>query len=186
MSTSAPPLVITVDDNLLLREITTADAPAIFKLIDSNRVYLRKWLPFVDYTRAVSDTESYILGVTEAGNFSDLVFVILYREQHVGVIGFKGVDLLNKKLEVGYWLAEAHQGKGIMIRCCKAVINYAFDKLDINRVQLKVAIGNEKSKSIPLKLGFKKEGVERDGELGSMGVFYDLEVYSLLKREWQK
>ena len=186
MKSSAQPLVISVDENLRLREIAATDAPAIFNLIDSNRNYLREWLPFVDYTKAVSDTEAFILTVTAEANFSDLVFIILYKGQPAGIIGFKGIDLINLKLEIGYWLVEAQQNKGIMIRSCRALVKHAFKQLKMNRIQIKVAIENQRSKKIPLKLDFKKEGVQREGELGSSGEFYDLEVYSLLKREWMR
>ncbi|WP_439881806.1 GNAT family N-acetyltransferase [Pontibacter sp. MBLB2868] len=183
MKTKDQVIKIEVAQYLLLREIAVTDAPAIFNLIDSNRTYLREWLPFVDYTLAVSDTESYIKSAQ--ASYSDLVFVIIYQQKHVGVIGYKGIDLINQKLEIGYWLAERQQGKGIVTRCCKALIRYAFEQMKMNRVQLKVALDNQKSKKIPLRLGFKTEGIERDGELSSNGEYHDLEVYSLLKREWQ-
>jgi ribosomal-protein-serine acetyltransferase len=186
MKASDQPIIISVDEKLELREITLSDATAIFKTIDRNRNYLRTWLPFVDYTRSVADTESYILSVSASVNFSEMVFVVLYQLQHIGIIGFKGIDPINLKLEIGYWLAEAQQGKGIMIHCCQAMINYAFESLEMNRIQLKVATGNYKSQKIPVKLGFTREGIERDGELSSTGQFHDLEVYSLLKREWKK
>ena len=178
-------LEIHVSSDILLREVSVNDAAAIFQLIDNNREYLRRWLPFVDYSKAVSDTEAFIRSVTAEANTTDIVFVVLYQGQHAGIIGFKSIDLANLKLEVGYWLAEGQQHKGIMVRCCEALVKYAFEKMQINRIQIKVAVGNSRSSSIPKKLHFTLEGVERDGELQSNGRFHDLEVYSLLKREWQ-
>jgi ribosomal-protein-serine acetyltransferase len=51
-------------------------------------------------------------------------------------------------------------------------------------VQIKVAKGNLKSLQIPRRIGFKFEGIEREGEL-HMNEYFDLEVYSILKRDWQ-
>ena len=177
---------IPVSEDLRLREVSLSDAPAIFGIINTNREFLRKWLPFVDYSKAVADTEAFIKTVTAEGNTTDLVFVVLYQGQHVGVIGFKGIDPANLKLEIGYWLAEEQQHKGIMVRSCTALIKYAFDKMQMNRVQIKVGVGNTRSSSIPKKLHFTMEGIERDGELLSNGQFHDLEVYSLLRKDWQK
>lgn len=60
---------------------------------------------------------------------------------------------------------------------------FAFEKMGINRIQIKCAVGNKLSSNIPKRLGFKLEGVERQGELLTGGVYTDLEVYSKLKSE---
>jgi len=56
----------------------------------------------------------------------------------------------------------------------------------MNRIQIKCASGNIPSKKIPQRLGFSLEGIERDGELLSDGKFTDLEVYSMLKKDFRK
>ncbi|MBC5775108.1 GNAT family N-acetyltransferase [Pontibacter sp. KCTC 32443] len=171
-----------VAPDLYLRPVTVADAPALFRIIDSQRPYLREWLPFVDLTRQVSDTTLYLQTITLST--TDKVFVILVDEVVSGLIGFKSIEMFNRKLEVGYWLSQHQQGKGIMRRCCSRLIKYAFEELRMNRIQLKVSPENHPSRNIPRKLGFTLEGIEREGELLN-GNFHDLEVYSLLKKEWQ-
>jgi ribosomal-protein-serine acetyltransferase len=173
---------IAVAPDLYLRLVTPDDAPALFNIINSQRPYLREWLPFVDLTRQVSDTTLYLQTITIST--SDKVFVIVVEEAVVGLVGFKGIEYFNRKVEIGYWLSENQQGKGIMRRCCKRLLQYAFDGMNMNRVQLKVAPANYKSRNIPVKLGFTREGIEREGELLN-GQFHDLEVYSLLKKEWK-
>jgi ribosomal-protein-serine acetyltransferase len=173
---------IAVAPDLYLRLVTPDDAPALFNIINSQRPYLREWLPFVDLTRQVSDTTLYLQTITIST--SDKVFVIVVDEAVVGLVGFKGIEYFNRKVEIGYWLSEHQQGKGIMRRCCKRLLQYAFDGMNMNRVQLKVAPANYKSRNIPVKLGFTREGIEREGELLN-GQFHDLEVYSLLKKEWK-
>lgn len=182
----ATAIEVPVSEDLKLREVSVNDAHAVFNLIDTNREFLRKWLPFVAYTKATSDTEAFIKSVTAEGNTTDLVFAVLHKGQHAGIIGFKSIDAANLKLEVGYWLAENQQHKGIITRSCSALITYAFERMKMNRIQIKVGIGNTRSNAIPKKLGFTFEGVERDGELLSNGQFHDLEVYSLLRREWDQ
>jgi ribosomal-protein-serine acetyltransferase len=71
------------------------------------------------------------------------------------------------------------QGKGIITLCVKKLVFYSFQKLKLNRIQIKVAVGNQKSAAIPQRLGFHFEGVERDGEKHN-DRFFNLEVYSLL------
>jgi len=50
-------------------------------------------------------------------------------------------------------------------------------------VQIKCAVGNLPSKNVPKRLGFKLEGIERQGELLSGNIFTDLEIFSKLKNE---
>ena len=73
-----------------------------------------------------------------------------------------------------------------MIQSVVKLIEHAFGELDMNRIQIKVAVGNDKSRRIPEKLGFQMEGIERDGELLVDNVFTDIAVYSLLRKEYKK
>ncbi len=155
-------------------------APVIFETINRDREYLKKWLPFVNYTLEMADTERFLESVNNTGK--DEIFSIWYNEEFAGLIGFKDTDRVNRKTEIGYWLAQKMQGKGIITDCVKKLCRYAFQKLKMNRVQIKVAEQNAKSEAIPLKLNFSFEGIERAGELHG-DKFVNLKVYSLLANE---
>lgn len=184
MKTPDPQLQLQIATDLYLRRATIADAPDLFHIIQRDRQYLRQWLPFIDFSQKVSDTESYLKFITAPGNLTDLVFVIVHEEEVCGLIGFKDIDSLNRKLEIGYWLAEGKQGKGIMRRACHTLLNYAFDELSMNRIEVRVGVGNERSSNIPKKLGFTLEGIKRQAEYLN-GKFHDLEVYSMLRQEFK-
>jgi ribosomal-protein-serine acetyltransferase len=100
----------------------------------------------------------------------------------IGRIGVYKIDSQNKIGEMGYWLAENAQGKGIITKSSKAIINFCFSDLQLNRIEIKCGTENLKSKAIPEKLNFTKEGVIRQGEL-LYDTFIDLNLYSLLKSE---
>lgn len=175
---------VIVDSHLRMREIQMSDAGPIFKIINKDREYLRTWLPFVDYTRMVEDTERFIKTVHAGQNeHKEMVYVILNDNEIVGIIGFRNTDKTNHKTEIGYWLAQDQQGKGIVTRCVKALVALAFEKMRMNRVQIRVAVENQKSKAIPVRLGFKLEGREREGEYLNSH-YVDLDVFGLLKKEW--
>jgi ribosomal-protein-serine acetyltransferase len=158
-------------------------AQEIFEAINRDRDYLREWLPFVDITQKVEDTESFIHSVTSEANKKDEIYTIWYNEAFAGLIGFKDTDHVNRKTEVGYWLKKNMQGKRIVTSCVEKLLRYAFLKLRMHRVQIKVAMQNIRSESIPKRLGFKLEGVEREGELHGKE-YRSLKVYSLLKSEY--
>lgn len=173
-----------VTDDILLYQLKISDAPVIFDAIDKNRDYLRKWLPFVDQTRKVSDTEEFVNSVTSVPHPTrNDVYTIWYKGRFAGLIGYKDTDWVNCKTELGYWMVENCQGKGIMTKTVEKIIDVLFSNFDINRVQIKVAVGNVRSSAIAKRLGFRFEGIERDGEK-HQDKYFDLEVFSYLKKEW--
>ena len=99
------------------------------------------------------------------------------------MIGLKSIDNLNKSAEIGYWLSEPFQKSGIVTNAAQVLIDFAFRELNINRIQIKCATENFRSKKIPQRLGFRLEGIERAGELLTGGCFVDIEVYSKLKTD---
>lgn len=175
---------LTVDHDIILRRISYSDSKVIFGLIDKYRDSLRLWLPFVDMTLSPEHTEAFI-GSLFALHSREIVFVVSYQDQAAGLIGYKDIDQHNKKLEIGYWIAPVFEGRGIITRSLKTLIETAFEKMDINRIQIKCAVTNTKSSNLPKKLNFRFEGIERAGELLN-GHFVDLEIYGLLRDDWRK
>ncbi len=173
-----------VNQEIDLRRISYSDSKAIFGLIDRNRDSLRTWLPFVDMTQSPGHTEAFI-GSLFTPHSREIVFIISYQGQTAGLIGYKDIDQHNKKLEIGYWIAPEFEGKGIVTKSLEVLIDTAFGKMEINRIQIKCAVGNSKSSNIPRRLNFRFEGVERAGELLN-GHFVDLEIFGLLKEERQQ
>lgn len=174
--------MIQISDDIVLYPLSVDDIFKIFNTLNDEREYMREWLPFVDTTREIEDTGNYVRYVLQT---ADKQFTIYYKEQFVGLIGFKDTDADNKKIEIGYWLSQNAQGKGIMTQSVSKLIEYAFNNMEMNRIQIKVAIGNHKSRRIPEKLGFQLEGIEREGELLVDNVFTDIAVYSLLRKEYK-
>lgn len=173
---------IFVDENIQLKEIGLEDVENIFNTIVTDRNYLQVWLPFVEITQDISFTRKFVESYLDSDR-TDLTFVIFHQGKFAGIIGLKDTDLDNQKTEIGYWLSELSQHKGILTRSCKALIHYIFNEMKLNRVQITVATENIKSQAVADRLGFTREGIQRDGELHSRG-FVDLVVYGLLKREW--
>lgn len=179
------PIFFQISDDITLSEAQISDGAAVFQAIDTNRKDLYQWLPFVNSVLEVDDGIKFIDYSRQAG---DLLLVIRYKKEFAGLLGLKDVDRVNKKAEIGYWLLQSFRKKGIILRSVMRLTNYAFEEIGLNRIQIKVAVNNIDSRKIPEKLGFVKEGVERDGELLHDG-YADLNIYSMLKsdevwREW--
>jgi ribosomal-protein-serine acetyltransferase len=174
-----------VDDDVELRLLKGYHAEELFRLIDSSRQYLREWLPWVDVNRDIEDTQGFINGtLKEYETKTGLHMGIWYRNHISGVIGYHDIRWDHKFTSIGYWLGEEYQGNGIMTRSCAAMVAVAFNMMELNRVEIRCAEGNHKSRAIPERLGFTREGLIRDGQW-LYHRYVDLVVYGLLRREWR-
>lgn len=179
-------MILKVNNNITLKSLEANDAKDIFHIIDTQRAYLGEWLPFVDFTKRLNDSEAFVKSVVEAPQDKfEHVFSIRKNDQFIGLIGFKSTDKINAKTEIGYWISQDYQKQGIVTESVKRICALAFQELQMNRIQIKCAVGNLPSRNIPIKLGFKFEGIERAGERVNDITFRNLEVYSLLKSEFK-
>lgn len=70
-----------------------------------------------------------------------------------------------------------------MTRCCHALVSYAFDTLELNRIVIRCHPKNTRSSAIAKRLAFSYEGTLRECAKHD-GKLHDLAVYSVLRREW--
>jgi ribosomal-protein-serine acetyltransferase len=174
-----------LDDELELVPWELDHAGELFAGVDANRGYLRQWLPWVDDCKHVDHEREFIrraLERTAAGGFDA---GIRRGGQLIGGIGFNSIDPLNRRGEIGYWLAESEQGKGVMTRACGAVVHHGFTALNLNRVAIFCATENARSRAVPERLGFALEGVYREAEW-LYDHFVDLAGYGMIAREWAR
>ena len=177
-------MILKVDQNISLELLNDKHAESIFKLINSNRVHLREWLPWVIKIQTIDDFKGFISEYNQKyTDNSDIAFVILYDFKVVGRIGIYKIDNSNKIGSIGYWLGADFQGNGIILKSVEKLIEYCFTTLDLNRIEIKCGTKNFKSQAIPIKLNFKNEGIIRQGEF-IHNDFMDLFCFSLLKSEF--
>lgn len=178
--------MITISPSLLLRPITEEDAEELFILSDENRKHLRAFLAWIDSVHEVADTKEFIKQISSNqesiydGKFAQGIEL---NGKLIGVIDFHNGNSTHKSLEIGYWLAKEHNGQGIMTKACAAMIKYAFDNSDANRILLSCVTNNFKSQAVAERLNFTKEGVERQARFFG-GQFVDVNRNSLLRHEW--
>ena len=100
-----------------MRLLEKRHAKELFALTDANRTYLRQWLPWLDATKTAKDTRGYI-GDTLKQYADNLGFAagIWHKGKIAGVAGYHSIDWGNRKVNIGYWLAEEHQGRGIITK----------------------------------------------------------------------
>lgn len=173
-----------VNDNIDLVLLESRHAEEYYALIDANREHLGQWLPWVDGTKTPDDTRAFIRNVRKRfAEKGDIVAGIRVDGKIAGFIGLEDINEALHSAEVGYWLGAEFEGKGLVTMSCRALLDYAFGEIGLQRVQIRVEPQNERSRAIPRRLGFQYEGTLRRGGL-ARNQPVDLEVYSILRDEW--
>lgn len=173
-----------VDQEIELQLFQLQDSQKLFELVNNNRDHLLTWLPWVENMDSPFQYEAIIpIWLQQFAENNGFNAGILYHGDLVGSIGLHQIDWHNRQTSIGYYLAKNAEGHGIMTRSVQALLNYAFNDLGLNRVEIRCGEKNSKSRAIPERLGFFREGKIRDGELLSTG-YHDLILYSMLAREW--
>jgi ribosomal-protein-serine acetyltransferase len=173
---------IDLGDGLEVRRLEPGDAEELFALVDPQRDRLRIWLPWPDETEAPRDIRGFIER-QRSGNGLEALGICVDGTL-VGGIGLS-VDEEHNNGELGYWVSSTHEGQGLVTRCCRALVDHAFDVIGLHRVVITVAPDNARSRAIPERLGFKQEGLAREAGRSGTG-YHDLLIYSVLENEWSR
>lgn len=175
-----------LDEEIELRSLDEPDAEQLFDLTDRNRDHLRAWLPWVDATRTVHDTRTFVHTAREQEREGDgFQAGIWYRGELAGVVGYHRIDWPRRRVALGYWLGKEYEGKGIMTRACRVLVDHALGELGLERVEIRAATRNLRSRAIPLRLGFEEEGVIRRAEW-LYDHFVDHVVYAMQRGRWPR
>jgi ribosomal-protein-alanine N-acetyltransferase len=169
---------------LQLRPFASADADALFALHSNARV-LRYWdsPPWSVRARA----ERFIAKcqqIAEEGTGARLAVDRGSDGAFLGWCGLTRYDPDYRSASLGYCLTEAAWGLGYATEAAGALLQWAFDSLDLNRVQAEADTRNAASARVLEKLGFVREGTLREDCIVD-GVVSDSWVYGLLRREWR-
>jgi ribosomal-protein-serine acetyltransferase len=168
--------MLIVSDDLFLKKAEVEEGKALFDLIEANRNFLNRYLPWVDKTHSAKDVEEYLRDAEGRGM---LCFLIWYQGKIAGMAGLPTIDFDELRGEVGFWIAENKQGLGIVTRACQIIIRYAFDVMKLHRLEMRCSVDNEKSNRIAKALGFAMEAKLKDGAVVNKR-FTDAYLYSLI------
>lgn len=168
-----------------LRALKQADAETIFHVVDHDREHLGEWLIWVDSTHEAADTRNFLASVEAKRSAGETFAYGIWRgDELLGLCGLHDISRVNANAQIGYWLRSSAEGRGTMTRAVMTLLCIGFDILKFERIEIRAAIGNERSWKIAERLGFRLEGVMRR-QIRIRGGFADARLYSLLREEWE-
>lgn len=170
-------------DRLILRKLSVSDAMDMYEYScnPETSVYLL-WdvHPYYSYT---VEMLRRIQKEYACGTFFDLAIVLKEQNKMIGTVGFTSFDAKNSCAEAGYVINPVYKNRGIATEALKAIQNFAFCELGVNRLEAKYVIGNDASRRVMEKCGMHFEGVQRQ-RLLVKGTYRDVGICSILKSEY--
>jgi ribosomal-protein-serine acetyltransferase len=167
----------------LLRPLDDSDAPELYALIETNRAYLARWMPWATDQTAARTLEFIRTTGRQLAADDGFQAVLTAGGRLVGVAGLRTIDWPNRATSIGYWLDAAEQGRGTMTSAVRALVDHALGTRQLNRVEIRADIENLRSRAIPERLGFRHEGTLRQVE--RIGDSYrDQAIYAMLAVDW--
>lgn len=177
---------LAVSGSTHLAALAPSDAEALFALISANRAHLRAWVPWVDDTLTLADTLRFIAGGQRQAQDGQALYAGLWHEGELaGVLALNYIDRWRRQTEIGYWLGAAYQGRGLMTAACRALVDYAFTELALNRVEIRCSAENHRSRAVPQRLKFVEEGAQPQFEW-LHGRYIEMIVYAMNPATWSQ
>ena len=167
-----------------LRPLAESDAEALFALIDADRAHLSRWLPWAGAQDLEGTREFIRLTRRQGADDTGRTLAVVCEGEVAGVVGIEPHDWIHRSASIGYWLGERFQGRGLITTAVRALVEHAVSVWDLNRVEIRAAVGNARSRATPARLGVPAAGILRAAARVG-GVYLDIVVYSMLGSQWR-
>ena len=159
-------------------------------IIKSDNLVLKAVDQISDSLKAKMVLDNEITSMTEVKLYppnlpTEFTFEIINDENVIGELKLKSFRWINRKAELSIFILKEFRNKGFGKEAISTIIKYAFEKLNLHRLEAEVIEYNEGSKKMVEGFGFILEGRLREAK-HSNGKYYDILRYGLLKSEFNK
>ena len=181
MSRKEPPIIET--ERLTLRPFTMNDAGDVFEYASDPE--WGRYLVNIPQPFTFKEAEEFVERFSNLASWHKVpMFAIALNGKVIGEIYLNDLDTKNKRAELGYSLSRSCWGKGLTPEAAHAVIKWAFQTYDLNKIYSTCDPRNERSLRVLEKLGLKQEGLLRS-HINWQGEVRDVAYYGILRDEWE-
>ena len=174
----------TIKGQLRMRMIEKRHSKEFYDLISENKDHFSRWLTWTKNVEEISDAAEFIQRYLDKfADSSGILVGLWHKDKLIGTILIREIDHTVRSAEIGFFIDEGYQGRGWVTLMCKAMIAYIFEDLDMNKVTVQCASGNDRSMAVPRRLNFKQEGIIRQS-YDLYGNYVDMHIFGLLKKEY--
>lgn len=175
-------------ERLVLREVTQDDAEWYLNHFSTDEiVYGQGYPPPKGIKEAREELQLYFIDLFKSRDGFRWGIELKDEARLIGSCGFyKWSRPDGRQAEMGYDLNPKHWRQGIMSEAMASIIDFGFERMELNRIEITVMPRNRASIALALKLGFKKEGILREHGLDENRMIVDDVIFSMLRRDWLK
>ncbi|WP_291563923.1 MULTISPECIES: GNAT family N-acetyltransferase [unclassified Clostridium] len=174
------------ENNIIrLREANLEDAKELLSVTNDEEVIKYYGMDPYKNIREAEDEINWFISLLKEGKGARWVIADKDTNKYIGDIGVFNFDKNHNRIEIGFKLKKEYWNKGIMTECIKKTLEFGFSDRNYNRIEALVDKRNIGCKKTLENNGFKLEGLLREYEFEN-GNYVDLEMYSILKREYIK
>ncbi len=174
-----------IHERAKLRLMDNTDVETLFSIVEGNRDI---WAYLISKMDSVQDMQQYVQKAIKGyGRGTQIPFIVVDQQSNkiVGSTRLYNISVEDKTVELGQtWYHPSVQRTSINTECKYMLLQYAFEKLHMLRVQIKTDARNEKAQRAIERLGAVKEGVLRNERKLPNGYVRDAVVYSIISSEW--
>lgn len=170
-------------ERLILREVRLSDAPDL--LVFRGDPYVQRFnsRPL----QSVAEAETAVRETHAAFSAKEsLVWGVALNENNkvIGGVGFYNWSRYHRRAEIGYDLARSYWGYGYGSEAVTAILRFGFEQMKLHRIYARTIADNHESVNLLEKLGFAREGTQREYSWEDDGEFHDSAMYGLLRSEF--
>ncbi|WP_331749102.1 MULTISPECIES: GNAT family protein [unclassified Streptomyces] len=171
-------------DTARLRPLEPRHAQEFLAHIDRARPHVDPWIPWATFSTDLASATAVLQRYADKqAQDTARIYGVWLDGTLVGGVMFTRFDSASGVCEVGCWLEAAGEGRGLVTRACRALIDWAFSERGMSRVEWWASAGNTRSIEVARRLGMTRDGVLRK-HTAYRGVRRDIEVWSVLSDEW--
>ena len=174
------------NEQVILKPMEKNDIEGIFEVA----TYPEIW-PYLSITiESLNDTQKYVANaLANKKSGVEFPFVIMDSKTKtiIGSTKFMDIDEKHSRLEIGFtWLTPAYWRTAVNTNCKYLLLQYCFEDLKLNRVQIKTDHENTRSQKAIERIGAHKEGVLRNHMIRKDGTIRNTVMYSVTNEDWSK
>ncbi|CEP81221.1 GNAT family protein [Paraclostridium sordellii] len=170
-------------NRIRLRKINQNDLEQLFSFLSNDNVTRYMIIDKIQDIRVVEKMINFMIDGYKNNRPTPWAISLKENDEMIGICGFSKFDIQNRKAEVGYILSDKHWRKGIATEALKVVVDFAFNYMNLNKIEARCISKNLASENVMLKVNMKLDAILREEKLHKQS-YVDLKLYSILKEEY--
>lgn len=176
--------IVLVNDIVTLRTMQLTDIDAIFEAGNFSEIWTHLVVTIQSREDAARFVEQSLLN-KELGKEHPFVIIDNTTNRVIGGTKLMNLDHYHKRIEIGFsWISPAYWRSPINSNCKYLLMQYCFEELHLNRIQIQADVRNERSRNAIARIGATQEGILRDHMVRKDGTPRDTVIFSVIRPEW--